>query len=67
MISESFSIVPIIAPQPLECFRCLDEERVSLIFAGEQCVEISKGDKIEFACMDCYNRLFAEIIGDEEF
>lgn len=59
---SALTITPIIAPQTLECWRCNADSRVGLIFAGEQCVEIAQGDKIEFACEECYERLWDEIM-----
>lgn len=56
------TITPIIAPQSLHCFRCL---RIGIpaetIAKGDSCMEIATPRKIEFACMDCYDRMFAEI------
>lgn len=58
---NALTITPIIAPQTLECWRCLGESRIALIFTGEQCMEIQRGEQIDFACMDCYERLSYEI------
>lgn len=56
------TITPIIAPQTLECSRCLTDSRIALIFTGDSCMEIEHEGRILFACMECYERLFDEIL-----
>lgn len=61
------TLTPIIAPQPLQCFRCLSIGLAdSLIQDGERCMEISHEDKIQFACIDCHDRLFDQIQEENE-
>lgn len=59
---SELTLTPIIAPQDLECFRCMSIGLTdSRIQKNDRCIEIEHDGKIQFACDDCYSRLFAEI------
>lgn len=68
-MNDDLTVTQIVADESQTCFQCFNLGLPLLgIAKGDTCMLIEGPDKTSFACMDCFNRLNAEIekMKDEE-
>lgn len=61
-MNDELSLTPIFAETELTCFQCFNLGLPILgIAQGQHCMEIRGNGRLSHACMDCFDRLNAEI------